>query len=71
MGGLRSNFLDHTRVPVTGDFLNAATSSLKRVTGGTFKIRKCFQRSSKNLAFHFLSNKDKTKFKNHQRIFTS
>jgi hypothetical protein len=48
---------------VTGRFLNAATSSLKRVIGRTFKISKCFKEASKNLGFDFLSNKDKTKFK--------
>jgi hypothetical protein len=30
---------------VTDGFLNAATSSLKRVTGRILKISKCFQRS--------------------------
>jgi hypothetical protein len=30
---------------VRGRFLNVAKSSLKRVTGRTFKISKCFQRS--------------------------
>jgi hypothetical protein len=29
----------------TGGFLNASTSSLKRVTGRIIKIRKCSQRS--------------------------
>jgi hypothetical protein len=45
---------------IVGGFLNAAASSLKRVTGRIFKISKCFQRSNyrKNLAFDFLSNKD-------------
>ncbi len=74
IGGLLNNFQNHRRVPEQvftdrGRFLNAATSSLKRVTGRTFKISVSVFKGSKNLAFDFLSNKDKTKFKNHQRIY--
>jgi hypothetical protein len=43
---------------VTGEFPNAVTSSLKRVTGRIFKNSKCFQRSKPRLCvFHFLHNK--------------
>jgi hypothetical protein len=50
MGSLRNNLQNHRRVPEQvfsgrGWFLNVPTSSLKRVTGRTFKISKCFQRS--------------------------
>jgi hypothetical protein len=34
---------------VTGGLLNAATITLKRVTGRIFKISKCFQRSKEKL----------------------
>jgi hypothetical protein len=40
---------------IIGGFLNAATSSLKRVTGRIFKIS-VFREASKNLAFDNLSN---------------
>ncbi len=58
MGGLQ--FLEShpgsgASFTVTGGFLNAATSSLKRITGSVFK------EASKNLAFDFLRNKDKKK----------
>ncbi len=36
---------------ITGGFLNAAKSSLKRVTGRIFTIRKCFIEASQNLMF--------------------
>ncbi len=41
----------------TGGFPNAATSSLKRVTGRIFKICKCFRGSKQDFVFHFLHYK--------------
>jgi hypothetical protein len=55
VGNLRSIFQNNMHpgygasFTVTGGFLNAATSSLKRVTEGIFKISKCFQRSKPRL----------------------
>jgi hypothetical protein len=38
---------------ITGSFLNAATSILKRVSVRIFKIHKCFHRSKQKLEFPF------------------
>ncbi len=42
---------------ITGGFLNAATSTLKRVSVRIFKISKCFHRSKQIINFYFLYNK--------------
>jgi hypothetical protein len=42
---------------VTGEFLNAATSSLKRVTGRILKLVSVFKEASQDFIFHFLHNK--------------
>jgi hypothetical protein len=38
---------------ITGSFLNATTSILKRVSVRNFKISQCFHRSKQNLEFRF------------------
>jgi hypothetical protein len=64
MGGLRNKFSDsqpgsRASFTVTWGFLNAATSSLNRVTGRILKLVSVFKEASKILAFDFHSNKDK------------
>ncbi len=70
MGGLRNNFQNHIRVTehgftVTGGFLNAERSSLKRVTIRIFKISK---KQPKTL-FSIFSITRQQKIKNHRRIY--
>ena len=48
---------------ITGGFLNAETSSLKRLTGRIFKISKCFKEATQDFIFHFLHNKAAKKLK--------
>jgi hypothetical protein len=59
----RTNFI------VIGGFLNAATSSLKRVTGMIFRISGCFHRSSQTSDLGFFTRKQPKKFLNHQRTY--
>jgi hypothetical protein len=53
---------------ITGGFLYAATSNLKRVAERIFTISKCFHRSRPKLFFP-LHNKAATKFENYRRMY--
>jgi hypothetical protein len=49
-----NGFLETTQVlQVTGGFMNAATSSLKRVTEGFLKLVSVFKEASQDFLFHF------------------
>ncbi len=68
------NFQNHRRVQEQvlqseAGFWMSQKALWRGLLEGLSKLVSVFKEASKNLAFDFLNNKDKTKFKNHQRIY--